>query len=170
MKSCVSILSAAVGAAGGIIASAAIPAELPKEGAFEAKVILTGRALQSNAVGKMANEAEVGAVEWDGPWTVSTPFPSIREHVLALYQRMNGMHESKGYIINTDSDGDQIVWKLGSEPRPITNPTQHSENQAIYGTGKYAGISGTNKWSCEFGQDASGMTNSCRGQITYKLP
>ncbi|MGC2199023.1 MAG: hypothetical protein WA633_02580 [Stellaceae bacterium] len=167
MKLRVCLMSAAVG---GIVASAAIPAELPKEGAFDAKVILTGRPLQSNSVGKKAGEAEFGAWSGDGPESVSIPFPSIRVHVLTLYQYMNGMIESHGYVIDTDSDGDQIVWKSASEPRPPNVPTEPGTNQAIFGTGKYAGISGTNKYICEHSQSASGDTVSCRGQITYKLP
>ncbi|HTR14239.1 MAG TPA: hypothetical protein VMI72_13555 [Roseiarcus sp.] len=169
MKTDVCLLSAAVGAAGVIIASAAIPAELPREGAFDAAVILKGRPLQSNAVGK-TSEAEFGAWEGGGPWSVTGPFPPIREHVLALYQIMNGMIESHSYNIDTDSDGDQIVWKGGPEPRLRSVPTEHGTLQAIYGTGKYAGISGTNKYICEHTQSASGETVSCRGQITYKLP
>ena len=108
MKLRVSILSAAVGAAGGIIAAVAISAELPKEGAFEAKVILTGNTLQAITVGKKVNEAAVGSIEWDGPWTAGTPFPSMKEHVVQLFRDMNGVVEFHGYDVNTDSDGDRL--------------------------------------------------------------
>ena len=147
----------AVGAA----AFCATPA-ISDEGTVAAKVTSTGTPLQTIPVGKSGGRAfieeEKGTIERGGdthPWrcfwtTLETP---------------SFVWDSRGYCIEADQDGDQIVLKTTSKG---SGSAGSGAGEVVMGAGKYAGITGKITLTCQF---AGGInyTANCDAQVSYKM-
>jgi hypothetical protein len=75
--------------------------------------------------------------------------------------------EGRGYCIETDQDGDQIVLKTTDEGYGLTGS---GVGEVVRGAGKYAGITGKIAFTCHFAGDISKHTANCDAQVSYKMP
>ena len=63
-----------------------------------------------------------------------------------------------------------MLWKATPSAHAMDSPGMPVTSEAMWGTGKYAGISGTITSSCKSEGDPKGYTISCDTQGNYKTP
>ncbi len=163
------VMSAAL-IATGLLATTAFAGESQKEVSFTAKGAIAGKFVQGVPIGKITDnipEAFVGLYDESGSWT-GGPHPGTRRCV-GDFTVVKGMAESHDVCIDTDADGDVIVWKMTPEARSMAVPTMKGTGEAVWGTGKYAGVTGASTFTCESSGNPSGYTNECESQVTYKF-
>jgi hypothetical protein len=87
----------------------------------------------------------------------------------------NGMTQYRGYCVGTDPAGDQLVGDDASDGKyPEDAKSPRGMLTFTTGTGKYAGISGSQKYICHFpdfrAATAGTMLQYCTLKGNYKLP
>jgi hypothetical protein len=134
------------------------------EGAVAAKVTSTGTSLQVIAVGKGVDhvfvEDERGTVERGGD---THPWRCLWTSFINQYDR----YDSRGYCIETDQDGDEIVLQTTSEGYGSTGS---GAGEVVMGDGKYAGMTGKIAFTCQFAGNINKYTANCDAQVSYKTP
>jgi len=136
---------------------AVLAAEAPKPTNVGLKYALTGKIVQADGLGK---NFETFAAIYEENGTASGNGPDHKMHCLGVQQGgAGGVAEQHGYCIETDPDGDQVMWKVTPAPHAGTAILQ-SVHEALGGTGKYAGITTTMKST-----DQAEMT----GPMSYRL-
>jgi hypothetical protein len=137
----VSVAAAAiVGAA--LVGTAAVAVEAPKPMSVGTKYALAGKVMQADGIGK---NGETYALIYEENGTASGAGPDHKMHCLGVLQGAAGkIEEQHGYCIETDLDGDQVLWRVTPAPHPMAGAIQ-AVHEAVSGTGKYAGISMTLK-------------------------
>jgi hypothetical protein len=147
----------------GAAAFSAIPAIATDEGTVAAKITSTDTPLKIIPVGKSGDrvfvEEEQGTIERDGdthPWRC----------VWTTLEDQSYAFDARGYCIETDQQGDQIVFKTTSKG---SGGAGNDAEEVTTGTGKFAGITGKITFTCQF---AGGInyTASCDAQVNYKMP
>jgi dienelactone hydrolase len=154
MNTRIQLLSAVAVAAAALFATTAIA----DEGTVTAKVTSTGTPLQTIPVGgdRVFVSEEKGTIERGGPhpWRcVWTTFETAS-------------YDARGYCIETDLDGDQIVLKTTSEG---SGGAGSGAGEVAMGTGKYAGVTGKIAFTCQFSGGINYSVN-CDQQVSYKIP
>jgi hypothetical protein len=99
--------------------------------------------------------------------------PEICPGYLGVDQVIDGVAEEHGDCIDTDKDGDQILWKTTEEPRHYFTPIIAITEEAVAGTGKFSGRSTTQTLNCGYsmsGEDESVFGWDCDVHGKYKLP
>lgn len=146
-------------------------AELPKEGACHLKVKLEAKQTldQLSAVGD-------GILSWDeneeatkvdcGP----TQWPPMREHCFGFGELDGKFAVSTGYCIDTDQDGDKIVWKLPPSKYPQYSTTSSYSSDVLMSSGKYKGMSGKSTWACVYSGSFTTAVGVCDVEMTFKFP
>jgi hypothetical protein len=163
MHSRICLLSAVMAGATILAASTAIADEMPKEGTYLGTSSSKGVVTQSYTVGK----GEGFVVLYDEYGTTSG---GEKQHCFGLSQAVKGVEQAMGYCISTFPDGDQVLIKTTTEPRPVNTPTMHGTDQAVMGTGKFAGITATDTFTCQQSGDGTQYTSNCEAKGSYKLP
>ena len=142
----------------GMTADAADAADAAKPTISGAELAGAGRVVQFDGIGRNG-EAFVAVLEDNQ--TVSGGGPDHRTHCLGIVRGAAGaIGEQINFCVETDQDGDQVLWKLTFAPHPTGAATTQYVREAIAGSGKYAGISMTQKWTSEF---------ESTGPSTYKV-
>lgn len=164
-------------AAAALIASTAISAEGPQEGDFTVKTVTSGKEMAhiaaGNPMGKdgMASVArvapfqEVGAVSYQGALSLAGELRCI-----GMQQEVKGLAIAQAYCVDTDADGDQILWKVTAKPRPVNDPNMRLASEMLFGTGKYARMMATAAFTCQLAPSAGGFARTCEGPGTYQRP
>ena len=102
------------------------------------KFALEGKIIQGDGVGK---NGETFALIYEETGTGSANGPDHKMHCLGVIQGGAGsIVEQHGYCIETDPDGDQVMWKVTPAAHLMTAPTTLAVHEAFAGTGKYSGI------------------------------
>ena len=118
------------------------------------KYALSGMVVQADNVGNH-NEGFTAIYETSG--TGSGEGPDHKLHCLAILQGAVGaISGESGYCVETDPDGDQVLWKMTPAPHSM-NATKDLQGvwETLLGTGKYSGVSITTKVTCQ--QSATGL-------------
>ena len=153
-----------------LMGSAAMAADLPKEGTWNVTNSGFGTAKGVTSGGRtMAafdeNTLQVGEGLLD----------HMTSHCWGLFDITNGTAQHHGYCVGTDPTGDQIIADFSSDGRyPPDSKSVKGTFTFRGGTGKYAGISG----SGEYVSDAAAFRSGTEGtyfthstnQGGYKLP
>lgn len=164
------MLSAFTLSAAMLFGTAAIAGDLPKEGTFSGTFSAYGTS-KATAVGK---ELLLNAFDENGLSVGNGLFDHMTWHCWGLFDITNAMAQHHGYCVVTDPAGDQIAGSFASDGRyPADAKSISGAFTFITGTGKYAGISGGNKYvgHPEFRTAAEGtfvIHNTFQG--SYKLP
>jgi len=118
------------------------------------KYALAGQVLQADNVGSHS-EGFTAVYELSG--TGSGEGPDHKLHCLAILHGAAGeVAGENGYCVETDPDGDQVLWKTTPTPHAMS-ATKDLEGvwETLLGTGKYTGVSITTKVTCQ--QTATGL-------------
>lgn len=120
-------------------------AEAPKGAIFSGKFEVSGKVDQSIAAGKNG-EGYVLAYEED----VSAPGGSDHKvHCIGVMQGVtNKIVEQRGYCVETDPDGDQVLWKITPRAHEMGSSAVIAVHETIAGTGKYADASAKITTTC----------------------
>ena len=83
--------------------------------------------------------------------------PDHKLHCLdIMHGALGAIAEESGYCVETDPDGDQVLWKTTSAPHSLgATKDLHHVWETLLGTGKYTGISITTKLTCQ--QSTTGL-------------
>jgi hypothetical protein len=161
-------LSTAVIAATALVETAAVAAAAPKDVSFTAKYSGTGRFLQGEEIGG-PGAAFVAVFDENG--TTAGNGIERRTHWFGVLHGAKGMVEAThSYSVDTDPDGDKVLWKLVTPVHPADASAFQITGEAVWGTGKYAGVSGTANWTCQSTGDYRAYTITCDSQIKYTTP
>jgi hypothetical protein len=159
----------------GAVAWSVFPAtstELPKEGACHVSSKLDGKLEldKSNAVGSNAIES------WGETHTTTvdcgqTQWPAIKERRCYGFDELIGsLRFSSGYCLDTDPDGDRILWKLVPSKRGRNSAMSNDSAEVLMAGGKYKGMSGKLTSRCGYSGSEVEWTGLCDGEMTFKFP
>ena len=152
-----SVASFAVAAAA-FAGTVTVAAEAPKDSSFASKFEVSGKVLQDIGVGR----GEAFALIYEEETTA--PGGSGHEtHCLGVMQgAADKIVEQHGYCLETDKDGDQVLWKVTPEANHSANAQSlPALNEAVAGTGKYAGVSAAFKTICNVTKPGREYELSC---------
>jgi hypothetical protein len=155
-----------------VLGSAAMAADLPKEGTFNFTYAGAGAA-KATPVG---NERTLFAFDDRGLSVANGLFDHVTFHCWGVGDTARGTTRIQGYCVGTDSDGDHVAIDLSGE-WPADAKTLRITNKLTSGTGKYTGISGVGTFvnhGPEFRTAAEGAEGTYVAygttQSSYKLP
>ena len=164
------MLRAAALSAAMILGSAAMAADLPKEGRYSYTYSGAGT-YKATAVGK---ERLLFAWDENGLSVGSGLFDHMTFHCWGTGDATNGVGHFQGYCVGTDPAGDHVAVDIATD-HPLDAKSFDVINKLTTGTGKYAGISGGGTFvnhGPQFRTAAEG-TSVSYGTLqdgTYKLP
>ena len=171
MRSCTYMLYAFILSVAIFLGSAAISADLPKEGAYSGIYAASGT-FKLTPIGK---ERLLNVWDENGLTLSDGLLDHMTWHCFGLADFTNGVGEHHGYCVATDPAGDQIVGNIASEGKYAIDAKVFSGLLTFTtGTGKFAGITGSLKYVVhgpEFRTVAEGTDvsyNTFKG--SYKLP
>jgi hypothetical protein len=151
--------------------SPAASTELPKEGTCHVNSKLEGKldVDKSNAVGSNA------ITSWDETVDVSidcgqTQWPAIKERCFGFDELNGALRVSNGYCLDTDADGDRVLWKLVPSKRGRNSATSNDSAEVLMAGGKYNGMSGKSTSRCGYSGSEVKWTGLCDGEMTFKFP
>jgi hypothetical protein len=158
----------------GAVMSFLLPAtstELPKEGTCHLKIKVTATQtldqLSSARDGILtwnetdeATKVDCGQIQW----------PPVKEHCFGLGELDGQFAISDGYCIDTDQDGDKIVWKIPPNKYPQYTTTLDYSSDVLMASGKYKGMSGKSKWACVYSGTFTTSLGDCDVEMTFKFP
>ena len=153
------------------LGTAAMAADLPKEGTFTATYSGYGT-YKATSLGK---ELLLTGGEENGLIVGNGLLDHMTWHCWGLSDVTNAMAQHHGYCVGTDPAGDQIAGSYASDGKyPADAKSYSGALTFITGTAKYAGISGGLKYVChspDFRPAAEGSyLQYCTFQGSYKLP
>lgn len=155
MKSWIAV--AATGAALALAAGTASAADLPKKGTISGKFGWYG-------IGKVSEVGKghfVFVGEFNGPFIADSGGGFAHGATVNCFGindvRLDGAESSaQGYCIVIDADGDKAYSKWSNKGGPASRPG--GDNTWIGGTGKYAGLKGTNKFDTTVSPHGAGVS------------
>jgi hypothetical protein len=163
------MLAAVAAAATMLIAGSTLAAETAKEGTYSGKISFAGKITKKVPLGEN-DRSFTQAFEMEG---TSSSDPPVKSRCLGVAQVIDGVLEEHGDCVDTDKDGDQILWKTTEEPRHYYTPIIAITEEAVAGTGKFSGRSATQTLNCGYstlGEDESVFGWDCDVHGKYKLP
>jgi hypothetical protein len=153
------------------VGGAALAADMPKEGTYNADYTAFGAA-KSTAIGK---ERVLITFDENGLWLSKGFAEHMTWHCFGLIDILSGMEQFHGYCVGLDPNGDQLVNDIADDGKfPADAKSISGKVTITTGTGKYAGISGGGTFTChnpEFKSAVEGTYVSyCANSGSYKLP
>jgi len=150
--------------------TAAMAAELPKEGTFSGTYFAFAT-FKATSIGK---ERLLIAFDENGLQLTNGFLDHTTWHCWGMEDYTNGLGQGHGYCVATDAAGDQVVGNIADEKHTPDQKNWSGSLTFTTGTGKYAGLSGsvtTVIRSNEFRQPAEGTAVSyVTFQGNYKIP
>ena len=163
------MLAAVAAAATMLIAGSTLAAETAKEGTYSGKIDFKGKFTEKIRLGEFD---QYWAVTLEEHGTSSGDQP-VKSQCLGVGRDINGEWEVHSYCVDTDVDGDQILWKLTDGPRRFTETVVTRTEEALTGTGKYSGRSATQTLNCVWtvgSEDETSIGWKCEIHGDYKQP
>jgi hypothetical protein len=162
------VLAAVAAAATMLIAGSTLPAETAKEGTYSGKLRFVGKVTQQINIGENGRDF-ISASEEDGK---SSSDPPVKFHCLSVDEDVNGVFEKQGFCVDTDNDGDQVLWKFTEDPHHSMMAVITRTEEEIVGTGKFEGRSATQTLRCAYAEPPGEVTYAwdCDVHGKYKLP
>jgi hypothetical protein len=146
-------------------------AGLPKEGTCRLKV-----KLEAKQTLEQLSAARDGILSWDENEDTTkidcgqTQWPPMKEHCFGFGELDGQFAVSTGYCIDTDQDGDKIVWKLPPSKYLQNSTTSSYSSEVLMASGKYKGISGKSHWTCAYSGSFTAAVGVCDVEMTFKFP
>ena len=119
------------------LGTAAIGADLPKEGTFKGTFSSYGT-YKTTKVGDLS----LNMFDETGPQLTDGFADHVALHCWGFSETANGTMTQHGYCLGTDPSGDQIASRFAGE-KATQYKGMKGTNTFISGTGKFAGVSGT---------------------------
>ena len=159
----------------GAVPCSVLPAtstEFPKEGTCHVSSKLEGKLDldKSSSVGSNSIES------WGETHTTTidcgkTQWPAIRERRCYGYDELIGvLRFTTGYCLDTDADGDRVLWKLVPTKRGKNSAMSSGSTEVLMAGGKYKGMSGKSTYRCGYSGSEVEWTGLCDGEMTFKFP
>jgi hypothetical protein len=152
------------------LGTAAMAADLPRQGTFEGTYSSFGT-FKPTSVGK---ELLLAPWEENGLSVGSGFIDHMTWHCFGLYQAEKGQDQAHGYCVATDADGDQVVSDVVQGKGPVSAKVYDVSLKFTSGTGKYAGISGAVETAAHAHEIRPATENTYHQYATwkgsYKLP
>jgi hypothetical protein len=140
---------------GTLVGTAAIAAEGPK--LIASKFAAEGKIVQTDMV-----DGEGFALIYEEKGMGSGNGSDHKMHCFGVMQGATGtIVEQHGYCVETDPDGDQVLWKITPAAHPMAAISVQAGHKALAGAGKYAGISVTVNSTCQVASNPTGYTLNC---------
>ena len=101
----------------------------------------------------------------------SGPFNGTSTHNVGVIYYENGVGRLRGYIVDTDKDGDKIFTELTEEAAQLGPKPTSGKGKIIGGTGKFKGIQGNieyTRWNMRPAEEGTHQAIS-RGKGTWKI-
>ena len=136
--------------AGACLTLPATSAELPKEGTCHFKVELEGK----KDIDRSSSIGSNGITGWDEAHIVTgdcgqAQWPSMKEQCFGFDELIDGFAFTNGYCLNTDEDGDKLLWKFGPFKNKQNSPVLSGAlAEVLMSSGKYKGISAKSTSDC----------------------
>jgi len=70
------------------------------------------------------------------------PFHGMSSHNIGVFYFENGVGKLRGYVINTDKDGDKIIMEINEDATQMAPKPSKGKGIILEGTGKFKGIQG----------------------------
>jgi len=101
----------------------------------------------------------------------SGPFHGMSTHNVGVLYYENGVGRLRGYITNTDKDGDKVIMELTEEASQLAPKPSSGKAKIIGGTGKFKGIQGNIEYTRRYMRPAAQGTHQAisRGKGTWKI-
>jgi hypothetical protein len=146
--------------------------ELPKEGTCHVSSKLEGKLEldKSSSVGPNTLES------WGETHTTTidcgqTQWPAIKERRCFGYDELiDVLRFTTGYCLDTDVDGDRVLWKLVPSKRGKNSAMSSGSTEVLMASGKYKGMSGKSTSRCGYSGSEVEWTGLCDGEMTFKFP
>ena len=149
------------------LGTAAIAADLPKEGTFKGTLSSYGT-YRTTKVGDLT----LSVFDENGPQLTDGFADHMSLHCWGIGEVANGTLANQGYCVGTDPSGDTLALKVSgkksSQDKAITGTATFTS-----GTGKFAGVSGTSQYvvhAPEFRAPEGHVVNYVTFEGSYKLP
>ena len=145
-------------------------AEMEKEGSFSGTNFYAG----SHKIIPLDKEHFVLSYENFGVRvsdSTAGPFNAMSSHNIGVIYFENGVGKTRGYLTNTDKDGDKIIWEINEDAAQMApNPTK-GKGEIMEGTGKFKGIQGSmeyTRWTLRPAEEGTHQAFS-KFKGTYKI-
>ena len=117
-------------------------AEMAKEGTHTGTVFYAGKhkTIPLDEVRFVLTYKNFGVSVTDSK---EAPFHGMSTYNMGVLYFENGVGRLRGYIINTDKDGDKYIVELTEEASQLPTKPTSGKGKIIGGTGKFKGIQGT---------------------------
>ena len=153
------------------LGTAAMAADLPKEGTFSGSYYAFGT-FKATRVGK---DLLLGVFDDNGPSLGNGLLDHTTWHCWGLANFVNGVGAPHGSCVATDPAGDQISFDFEQEKWSLaTGKNVHETAKITGGTGKFAGISGGFPWVVHVNEFRTAVEGTyavyATYQGSYKLP
>jgi hypothetical protein len=150
----------------------ATSAELPKQGACKVSSKLEGKL----DLDKSSSVGSNGIESWGETATITvdcgqTQWPAIKEErCFGLDELIGVLRFSTGYCLDTDADGDRVLWKLVPSKRGKNSAMSSDSSEVLMASGKYQGMSGKSTYRCGYSGSEVEWSGLCDGEMTFKFP
>jgi hypothetical protein len=145
-------------------------AEMAKEGTTSSTVIYAGK----HKIIPLDKERFVITYENYGVRLSDSkegPFHGMSHHNVGVLYFENGVGRLRGYVFNTDKDGDKVIIEITEEnSQPSPKPTS-GKGKIIGGTGKFKGIQGNMEYTRRNMRPAEKGTHQAisKSKMTYRI-
>ena len=150
------------------LGTAAIAADLPKEGTFKGTFSSYGTA-KTTKVGDLA----LTMFDETGPQLTDGFADHMTVHCWGIGETANGTVTNQGYCAGIDPSGDTLAWKFSGE-KSSQDKAMTGSATFTAGTGKFVGVSSTSQFvvhAREFHASPDGtFVNYVTFEGSYKLP
>jgi hypothetical protein len=150
------------------LGTAAIAADLPKEGAVKGTFSSYGTA-KTTKVGDLT----LTIFDETGPQLTDGFADHVALHCWGIGETANGTAANQGYCVGTDPSGDTLASKFSGE-KSSQDKAMTGTSTLTSGTGKFAGVTGTSQYvvhAPEFHAPTAGTyVNHVTFEGNYKLP
>jgi hypothetical protein len=157
--------------AGACLLLPATSAGLPKEGTCHNKIRIEAKE-SSDMLGAAP---AIGIATWIHTNTITfdcgqTQWPAMKERCFGIDELTGGSRLSTAYCIDTDHDGDKVVWKLVPSKTSAYSQETSGSFEVLMASGKYTGMSGKLTFECGFSGSNAVYFGKCDGAMTFKFP
>jgi hypothetical protein len=145
-------------------------AEMAKEGTSSSTVIYAGK----HKIIPLDKERFVITYENYGVRLSDSkegPFHGMSHHNVGVIYSVNGVGRLRGYVFNTDKDGDKIIIELTEEASYMPPKPTSGKGKIIGGTGKFKGIQGNMEYTRRSVRSAEKGTHQAisKSKMTYRI-
>ena len=153
------------------LAFSAKAAEFPKDVTCHIK-----ESTQGKQTVDPVGDRKVGIVSWSEIEDFTsvdcgeTKWPPTQERCFGFAESDGQNAVTTGYCVDTDSDGDKIVWKIPAITASLYASALSGHNEVLMGSGKYKNLSGKTTYECAYSGTFEAYGATCNLVRTFHFP